>query len=141
MSHEVFTASWAEAWTEEIRRSDKYRRAAATWEGSLVLEAKADAKSGMPEGRAVFLDLWHGLCRDSRIASPDDLATADYVLKADLATWKRVLGGELEPVLGIMSGQVKLQRGNVAKLAPYVQASREVVAAAGRIDSHFPTTT
>lgn len=139
MSHEVFTASWAEAWAEEIRRSDKYRKAAATWEGSLVLEAKADAQIGMPEGRAVFLDLWHGRCRDSRVASAEDLASADYVLQADLATWQRVLSGQLEPVLGIMSGQVKLQRGNVAKLAPYVQASREVVAAAGRVDSHFPT--
>ena len=38
MTHDAFGASWADAWAGELRASDAYRQAAATWEGSLVLE-------------------------------------------------------------------------------------------------------
>ena len=130
--HDVFTSPWVEAWVGEIRSSETYRRAAAGWEGSLALELLGD------ESRAVLLDLWHGECRSGRVASAEELTSADYVLAAELATWKRVLGGEIEPIFGLMSGKLKLRRGNLAKLTPYVTASKELVAAAARVPTHFP---
>ncbi len=59
MGHEVFTEPWARAWAGELRASDAYRRAARTWEGSLLLEMAADAEA--PESRAVYADLWRRL--------------------------------------------------------------------------------
>ncbi len=56
MSHEVFSEDWARNWAGELRRSDAYRTAAATWEGSLTLVMDA-GDAGDP--RAVFADLWH----------------------------------------------------------------------------------
>jgi hypothetical protein len=68
MSQEVFTASWVRRWADDLAASDDYRRAAAKWEGSLVIEMAADPALGVGEDRGVLLDLWHGECRAARIA-------------------------------------------------------------------------
>lgn len=132
--HEVFTASWVDAWAGEIRGSDAYRQAAATWEGSVAL-----AMSGLDSGeRRVFLDLWHGDCREARVASEAELEQADFVLAADVAVWRRILARDLDPIMGLMTGKVKLRRGSLAKLTPQMNASKEMVLAATRVPSSFP---
>lgn len=134
--HEIFTRSWVDAWTTEIDASDAYRDAAETWEGSLALEAMAGP--GLDAARAVVLDLHHGECRGGRVASLDDLDACDYILSADLGTWRRVLRGELDPILGIMTGKLKLRQGQLARLMPYTAASKELVACAARVPATFP---
>ena len=138
MSFEVFTQRWAQAWADELRASADYRRAALKWEGSLILEMEAEPEAGVTEDRAVFLDLWHGDCRSARIPDDFDREDATYVIRAAVAQWKRVLAGEIEPILGLMSGKLKLTRGRLARLTPHVKASKELLAAASRIGSHFP---
>lgn len=132
MSDALFSTTWSAALAAELA-SPAYRQAAAAWEGSLALiAARADSTD-----LAIFLDLWHGECRAARPGTPDDLATADFVLRAELETWKKVLRGELDPLLGIMSGKLKLQRGSLAKLTPHVAAARELVRAAARVPTDF----
>lgn len=138
MSFEVFTQRWAQAWADELRGSAEYRLAAVDWEGSLLLEMEADAASGVTGDRAVFLDLWHGDCRSARIPDDDDREQATYVIRAAVRQWKRVLAGELQPIFGLMSGKLKLARGSLARLTPYVKASNELLAAAARTGGHFP---
>ena len=137
MSHEIFSAPWADAWAEELRASSAYRQAAATWEGSMIFET-ADQDTGAATG--VFLDLWHGECRAARPASERDQGLADYVIRAQIEVWQRVLAGDLEPIFGLMSGKLQLLRGSLAKLTPQLPAARELVAAAARIDTVYPTT-
>lgn len=135
MSYEVFSNDWAAAWAQELENSEVYRAAAATWEGSLALAMTSETQN---DYRAVFVDLWHGDCRAARQASSTDLEQADFLIRADLATWKRVMDGDLDPMFGLMSGKLKLARGSLAKLTPYLNASRELVKSATRIDSVFP---
>ena len=136
MALEAFTEPWLGSWVDEIRASEAYRASAASWEGTLGLEVREAGRDA--PAHAVFLDLWHGECRGARLASADDLQTADFVLTAPLATWKLVLHGKLDPIFGLMTGKLKLSRGNVAKLTPYMQASKDLVAAAARIETVFP---
>lgn len=135
MTLPVFSKSWVDAWARELSASPAYQKAARTWEGSILLEVAADQDTSH---MAAFLDLWHGQCREARPADESDRQRADYVLSAPLATWKRILEGDLEPILAIMMGKVKLAKGNISKLTPYLVASKELVAAAGRLDSVFP---
>lgn len=138
MSYEVFSEDWTRAWAEELRTSDAYRTAAATWEGSLALVMTADGDGADNDAaQAAFVDLWHGECRGARPASDEDRATADFVIAAASQTWQQVLAGKLEPVFGIMSGKLKLERGSLAKLVPQVTAAKELVACAARIDTVF----
>ena len=142
--HEVFSEPWVSAWADEIRGSDAYRQAAATWEGSvaLAMSVLGDAERGADRSgeRGVFLDLWHGECRDARVASDADLEQADFVLAADLDVWRRVLARDLDPIMGLMTGKLKLRRGSLAKLTPQMNASKELVLAATRVATAFPET-
>lgn len=133
---EIFNESWAEALGRELQESEEYQKAAQKWEGPLVLELAAS--DGIEEDRALFLDLWHGECREARLAEPEDREACDFVIRADLATWKTVLDGTISPLPAIMRGKLKLAKGRLASLMPYTAAARELVAAAARIETTFP---
>lgn len=138
MGHEIFTASWAEAWCRELNGSGAYADAARDWEGAIVLVLAPDASYGIPEARAVYVDLWHGECREAREATREDREEVPYLIRADPYTWNRVLEGETDPVASLMQGRLKLKRGSVMSMARYVNAARELVRAATRVDTTFP---
>jgi len=124
----LFTDAWARACGEEINASAAYREAAATWEGAVafvVTEGEAE--------RAVFVDLWHGECREARAVTDGDLDRAPFVIRGEAAAWIQVLGGSLEPLVALAPGQLKLAKGNLGALALHVKSARELVAAASRV--------
>ncbi len=138
MASEWFSQAWAEEWCREINASEAYKKAAATWEWPLVLSLMADPGVGVTEDRAVWVDLYHGECRGARVAGQADLETAPYVVAGDPYTWKQVLDGRLEPLAALMQGRLKLVKGQVASLAAYAVAARELVIAARRVDTALP---
>jgi putative sterol carrier protein len=135
---EIFTDDWARQWCRGVQDSEAYRRAAAGWEGAIVVVMSADPAMGVPRSRAVYLDLTDGDCRSGRKADPDDHEDAVFELRATPAVWKRVLAGEMEPIWGLMSGKIELARGSISKLIPYARAAKELVAAAAALPATFP---
>lgn len=133
---EVFGDAWAQALHDRLATDDAYRKAAARWEGALVLEI-ADAERADAD-RGVFLDLWHGECRQARPAADTDRDDALYVIQASESVWRQVLAGEIDPLFGLMSGKMKLVRGSVAALLPYAGAAKALVNAAASLDSRWP---
>lgn len=138
MAHEIFTGAWAEAWCRELNESEAYAEAAEDWEGALVLRVRADASYGIAEPRSVRVDLHHGACRGARAATAEDVEEVPYLIEADPYSWKRVLVGDLDPIAGLMRGKLKLERGSVVELARYVRAAKELVRAAGRVETDYP---
>lgn len=145
MPLEVFTAPWAEAWAEALRASASYRRAAARWEGNLLLVLAADPARGVPAERGVLLDLWHGECRAARLVDgageppePLDHPEAKYVVRAGPEVWRDVLSRRIEPLFAIVAGRLRLQRGSLAALTPFAAAARELVLAAATLEARFP---
>ena len=134
----LFSDEWAQTAADVIRASQGYKNAAKTWEGSMVFTVQADPSIGLPEPRSAYFDLWHGDCRDGRAASQQDIDSATYIISADAFTWKQVLEGKLEPIAGLMRGKLKLTRGNMAVLARYVLAAKELVACATQAETAFP---
>jgi putative sterol carrier protein len=136
---EVFTGPWCTACCERLNARESYRQAAAGWsEGAVVLVMTADAAQGIDEERAVWIDLHDGACHGSRLASHADRLAAGYVLQADPAGWKRLLAGETEPVSAMMTGKLRLTKGNLFSLAKYAGAAREMVLAAGEVGGTLP---
>src|ERR1044072_1762827 len=113
---ELFGEEWARAWGEGLARSEVYRAAAASWEGSMVFGMNPDEALGVTAPRGVFLDLWHGHCRAARPAGAEDPAAAPYVITAAAAVWQEVLEGRIEPLWAFMSGKLELARGSVSRL-------------------------
>ena len=135
---EVFTEAWARACCEALNRSDDYRASAAAWEGSIVLAMSADPAQGVEDDRAVFIDAHRGECRGSWPASEDEIATATYVLRADPATWQRLLAKETDPVSAVMQGKLRLVRGGLFALAKFSQAAKDMISAAAGVGGTFP---
>jgi len=137
MSHEVFTQDWAVAWGEAIRASDGYRTAAQRWQWPMVVTMSFSAELELPE-RSVFLDLFEGDCREARSAAETDRAAVPYILSGDFHTWKQVLERDLDLILALMMNKLKLEKGSLASLIPYVTAAREMVVAAAQVPYRFP---
>ncbi len=137
MTFDLFSDPWATALGCALAESADYRRAAARWEGGLVLSWLGD--DGAPRG-GVFLDLLHGDCRAARAAREEDLASADFVIAGGLPAWLAVLEGRSEPLGAIMRGQLRLRRGSLARLMPFVEAARLLAMAARTVPTRFPET-
>ncbi len=138
MHPDVFTDSWVAAWGRELNASSAYREAAADWEGAVALRMGADAALGIPEPRAVWLDLHHGLCRDARSASEADLGAAKYVIEAEAAVWRDLLAGRMSPITALLAGKLRLAHGSLMGLLPYATAAQLLVATATIIQQQFP---
>jgi putative sterol carrier protein len=132
----VFSDAWARACAALINANEAYRLAAREWEGPIVLLMSTDAGPG--DDQRVFLDLWHGECREARAATIGDEATARYVLAGASEAWRQVLTGRVPPILALMTGRLRLAKGSLLELLPYVAAAKELVAAASAVLAEFP---
>ncbi|PTX60775.1 putative sterol carrier protein [Melghirimyces profundicolus] len=134
----VFDEEWAKAWCEAINQNPQYKQAAATWEWPLVLKMEKDPSLGLEEDEAIFLDLYRGECREAKVAGPDDIDSAPYVISADVFTWKQIFDRKLEPISTIMRGRMKLEKGNMSTLSAYVLAAKYLVESALQVEAEFP---
>ncbi|MBW2005153.1 MAG: hypothetical protein JRI72_11205 [Deltaproteobacteria bacterium] len=137
----IGTPEWASEFENKIQGDDRYKAAARTWEGSVVLVFKANPEAGFEDDVFVFMDLWHGECHSSRIVPAEVGRTGDYVLEAEYERWKKILRKELNVVKEIATLKLKLVPFNVkkaAKLAAATQAAIRLVALAGEVSDKFP---
>lgn len=138
MAYPMFSDAWAGECARELNSREGYRHAGADWEGSVVLLMTADAAAGQPAERRVLLDLYRGVCRTAREATPGDEAPARYVLAGSPQTWTQVLTGHLSPVIALLTGKLTLSKGSLLELMPHVALARELVAAAAAVETEFP---
>ena len=137
----VGTPEWASEFEKKIQGDEKYKAAAKTWEGSVVLVFKANPQAGFEDDVFVFMDLWHGECRFVRLVPPEVGRSGDYVLEAEYERWKKILRKELNVVKEIATMKLKLVPFNVkkaAKLAAATQAAIRLVDLAGKVSDRFP---
>ncbi|HET6231507.1 MAG TPA: hypothetical protein VFE05_15650 [Longimicrobiaceae bacterium] len=135
---EVFTEEWSRACCRALNGHAGFKAAAGDWEDSVALVMRADPSHGVTQDRAFHLDLFHGVCRGVRPASPGDLESAAYVMEADVAAWREILQGRSDPVASLMMGRLRLSRGSLFALARYAGAAKELVAAVGHVEATFP---
>jgi putative sterol carrier protein len=137
MSYEMFTHDWAVACGEQINANEDYRKAALSWHWPLVLIMTAAPGLSLSE-RSVYLDLFEGGCREARTATPADVESVPYVISADPKTWRRMLERDLEPIFALMRGKLKLVKGSLVSLLPYVAAAKEMVLSAACVETRYP---
>jgi putative sterol carrier protein len=138
MAAEIFTTEWAALWSDQINANAAYKAAATRWEGAIGLVMTQDAEMGIPEERIVVADLWHGDCRGAIAGDRSGLDEVPYLIQATPATWKNVLAGRTDPIVGLMGGKLKLAKGGLFALLPYAKAAKELVASASRVETTYP---
>jgi putative sterol carrier protein len=129
----------SDAWVKELmavaNESTAYKSAAAKWEGDLVFTIQKGP--GLPESKYLYLDLWHGECRAAKELKTANEEQAEFEIAAPLVTWRKVLEGQLDPIRGISTRQLKL-KGSMMKILKSPKAAVELVNCARQIDTTWP---
>ncbi len=138
---EVFTEAWAADWCGRLASSESYQKAAASWKKPMVFILEADPDHGIPADRALFLDLDAGRCMGFRFAVAGDEAEVPYVVTGPLDAWRDLLERRVDPMTTLLSGKLRLKKGNLFSLMPYAKAAFAMLEAAMTVESTYPTTT
>lgn len=75
----------------------------------------------------MFLDLWHGTCRNCFATPEMDPGHASFVFTATLAHWQKLCEGSLNPVTAMALMKLRVT-GNMAYVMKFSQASVAMVA-------------
>ena len=124
---------WVKALMEELNRSPAYEEAAKTWEGDFYFTADM----GGGKTSILYMDLWHGKCREAFLVTDEAAKNPAFRITAPAANWKKVITKQVDPIQGMMTGQLKL-KGNMAMIMKSVKASKELVEACTRVPTEFP---
>ncbi len=127
--------AWVKALMVEINKSADYAEAAKHWEGDFVFVVEQIDEQ--PQPLCLYMDLWHGQCREAALLADDTAKTPQFRLSAPLKTWKKVLLKQLDPLQGIMTGQLKL-KGNMAAVLKNVKAAKVLVECCTLVPTMFP---
>jgi putative sterol carrier protein len=126
---------WVKAAMVALNESDSYKEAAKNWEGDFLFVITA-----LPDERKeayLYMDLWHGECRDAYEVGDSASVQTEFTITAPLPVWRKVLDGQLDPIRGLMSRQLKM-KGNMMKVMKAPKAAVELVNGCAQVDTAWP---
>jgi putative sterol carrier protein len=121
---------WLLGFKDYLNSNEKYARIARKWEGDLVFDIKADG--ALEEDLVIYLDLWHGECRDAYIVTTEEYKDAAFILTAPYSNFVRVLKGDLDPMQAMMTRKLAIQGSmaymmrNVPTVLEFVRCAQDV---------------
>lgn len=125
---------WPEALQKELNNSQAYADAAKNWEGDFYFVVEPEGPVTSPI--YMYMDLWHGKCRAAEIVQDKAAKNPAFVMSGAYSKWKKVVSAQLDPIQGLMTGQLKL-KGNMSMVMKNVKAAQEMVRACTRLDTEF----
>jgi putative sterol carrier protein len=134
MAHKFPSDEWVKAVRELLNSSDSYQRSAKDWEGDFIFVVEPD--EAYADTAYLYLQLYHGSSPGAAMADPENLPETEYVINAPFSTWRKVIDGKLDPIQGMMTGQLKL-KGNLMKIMRYPKAAQEIVACCAKIPTDW----
>jgi len=121
---------WLQGFKDYLNSNEDYARIASKWEGDLVFEIKADGP--LTEDQYVYLDLWHGTCRNASVLSSLEGLDPVFVLTAPFTNFSRVVKGELDPMQAMLTRKLSVKGNmgymmmNVPTVLEFVKCAKEV---------------
>lgn len=126
---------WIKALMEQVNASESYREAAKTWEGDFYFVINAG--EGVPQEVHLYMDLWHGECRDAYEATDPSQKTPEFIIRAPVSGWRKVIEGKVDPIRALMTRQLKLQ-GKMTKIMRTPKAATELVKCCTFVETEWP---
>jgi putative sterol carrier protein len=124
------TADWVQAVMVKLNNDEHYAQVARNWEGDFRF--LVEPGGALKESVRIYLDLWHGKCRNAFIEEPTSTMTPAFILKAPYGNFVKVLSGEIDPMqalltrkLGVQGSMTVLMR-NVPTVLDFVRCCREI---------------
>lgn len=137
MTYAAFSPEWAQAFKDEINKSEAYRQAARGWKWTVGLVVEAEPDKGFAEARGIVMDLFEGEARDIRVGTADEARACEFVITAPFTRWRQVATKELDATRGMLQGKLKL-KGNLPTIVRYTKASQELTNATTRVPVEWP---
>ena len=134
MTHKFPSDSWIKELREMLNASESYRRSAKDWEGDFVFIVEPD--QAYPDTAYLHLQLYHGSSAGAAMLGADELPETEYTINAPYSTWRKVVEGKLDPIQGMMTGQLKLD-GDLMKIMRYPKAAQDIVACCALVPTEW----
>lgn len=127
---------WLSLFKDEVNKSEAYRNLSKKWEGSFIFTVEAEG--GFTQTARMYVDLWHGTCREARQLRPDENVEATYVWAGKYHDWVALLKGTYKASAMVVSGKFRV-KGNANRLLSGFSpaAADELVEAAKRVDTTY----
>jgi putative sterol carrier protein len=115
---------------DKLNSDEQYARIAHSWEWDLLFAIEAD--ENLTESLYVYMDLWHGTCRDVKIVEDANQIKATFVLSAPYKQYVALLSGKLDPMQAMLTRRLRVQGNmaimmrNVPTVLDFVRCCREV---------------
>ncbi|MHA1215643.1 MAG: SCP2 sterol-binding domain-containing protein [Candidatus Hodarchaeales archaeon] len=141
MSEKVLFPSeeWVEKFKNVINSSEDYAKAAKDWEGDFIFEVLPDGTGKLTEPIRLYVDLWHGECRDAWLVSDERPAPekVEYIYSGKYGNWLKLFDGKIGPLKGIMQRKfkVKCSANAMARLMRALKAAQELVNCTTKIEN------
>lgn len=107
------SVEWLEDLKEKLNNDEQYARIAKKWEGDMLCQLTPDDK--LKEEMLLYIDLWHGKCREAAVWDEVGDKKPAFVLKANYGDFLSVLQGELDPRTAMFTGKLEI-KGNIATI-------------------------
>ena len=127
---------WIKAMAEVVNASEAYRKSALKWEGDFYWIVEPGP--GLAEPVVLYIDLWHGEARSACAVADEGEKEPEFVVRAPINTWRRVIEKKLDPIQGMITGQLKLS-GTMSKIMRFPKAASELVSCSTKVPTEFPT--
>ncbi len=119
-----FTPTWANAWATELSQDTEWAASSTNWKWSVLVKVN--------DHSSWLLDLYKGECRS--ITQDSGNGSADFVLAAGVDVWSRILDGDQSPMVAIMQGAVRLEKGSILTLGRFSKSATLMLEAAIRAE-------
>lgn len=124
------TQEWLTAFEEKLNSDNQYAEIAKNWEGDIIFSIHPDGK--LDKQIEIYLDLWHGQCRDAYFIENGSHQPAAFTLAGDYDDFIRILTGELHPMQAMLTrklnvkGSMGILMRNVPTVLDFVRCAQEV---------------
>ncbi len=132
--YKLGSPEWVQGFAQAINESEAYAEAAKTWEGDFYIIIDAGGK--VVSEIVMYLDLWHGKCRDAYVVADRAAKAPAFVISAPESAWRKVIAKSLDPIQGMMTRQLKLT-GDMVKIMKAVKAAKELVNCVTQVPTQF----
>jgi putative sterol carrier protein len=116
---------WAGQLKNYLNNNPNYVDSAKSWEGALVLEFLSEGIK-LEQDVYIWLDLWHGECRDVKFMSARDELETAYYITATESMWAGLVSGTINPQTALMAGKFKMS-GDMGKLMRYPKSAGYII--------------
>jgi putative sterol carrier protein len=129
------TDAWIKRLGDECNKSKAYREAAKNWEGDLYIVVEAEGQ--LRETVYMYLDLYHGQCRQAFVPEDHTTLSPEFRLIGPVSVWKEVTEKHTDPIKALLTRKLSL-KGNMAKIMRSARAAQALINCSASFETEFP---